>query len=163
MVFKINKQILSKKVISLFFIELASSILWLANVFYPNFEVIAMTMVFIFLSVMFTITLQLKITRIVPVLVASLIISIFVIRDRSYFTSLVAFQIFFRLGPYLDFVNKDSLALAGVTYKAVSAVRLYRQLNCQQLWRSELSLLMWQHAGVYSTDLGAEDDCFCGH
>ena len=97
MVYKINKRILSNKVISLFFIELASSILWLANVFDPDFELIAMTIVLVFLSVMFTISLHIKITRIVPVLVISLILSVFVIRNRSYFTSLVAFQIFLSL------------------------------------------------------------------
>ena len=97
MVYKINKRILSNKVISLFVIELASSIMWLANVFDPDFKAIAMTIILVFLSVMFTITLQLKITHIVPVLVISLILSVFVICDRSYLTSLVAFQIFLSL------------------------------------------------------------------
>ena len=94
---KINKRILSKKVISLFFIELASSILWLANVFDPAFEVIAVTTELIFLSLMFFITLPLKITRLLPVLLTAMIISVIVIRNRSYLTSLVAFQIFLSL------------------------------------------------------------------
>lgn len=94
---KINKRILSKKVISLFFIELASSILWLANVFDPAFEVIAVTTELIFLSLMFFITLPLKITRLLPVLLTAMIISVLVIRNRSYLTSLVAFQIFLSL------------------------------------------------------------------
>ena len=142
---KINKRILSKKVISLFFIELASSILWLANVFDPAFEVIAVTTALIFLSLMFSITLQLKITRLIPVLLTAMLISVFVIRNRSYLTSLVAIQIFLSL--VLMFILR----------------RLSRQLRHQQLCRSRLPVLLWQHAGVFATHLGSQVNCCRGN